>query len=1561
MRVRFAALATLVLLGLPAFCQDKAVYFSVTTNKTFRPNEKPKVQLYANNVDVLEFRVYRINDPLKFFQQLDNVHHFGPEYTPKERVDERTWLEKFHDWKMSWWRWIRNFFRRQYTAESRAEIRERHSVIGKRSGVRANEFAAVPVLNSQQLVARWKLELPPKYVSESSDLPMDSLPSGVYVLEATNGSYRAYAVIVVSEIALVIKTSRGRIMAYTADRETGMPIGDTVVSTWKSKKQVAQFKTNKQGMGEARVGSDDKSSEQGEGGYSDYGSQWVLAQHDKDVALVAPYSLNLSSDPNQDWSGYVYTDRSVYRPGDTVYFKAIVRKQDGDRLLLPTDREIQVKIEDSSRNLILQRSYSLTPFGSLTGSLELPATAALGYCSITVSKGYISGSFQVEEYKKPEYFVKVTPEVPRILQGGSVKATIEARYYFGEPVANAKVKYVVHTQRWYDYGDQEGDESDTATTNQGGGDQGAPDDSRFFYGDQILEKEGKLDGNGKLVVTIPTRVEDKYRIDTEYRIEARVTDDAGREIAGHNAFLATYGSFHLDVNAQSYIYKQGDSAEFIVKAMDYDKHPVATAVHIEIVRYQYGAKDKVVQSSDGKTGADGLAHISLRLNEAGSLTVHVTAKSGEREVTGSGWVWVAGKNEETWAGGQVRNLQLIADKASYKVGDVAHVLINGAAPNSTLLLTTEGNIVLSKQLIRATDSNTTVEVPITVESQPNIYVSVVSVWKDAVYQGSKNLKVPAVERRLKIEITPAKQQFVPGESASYKIIAKDWTGKPVQAELSVGVVDDAVYAVQPDTAGDITNAFYGERESRVQTQNSLEFYFYGEAGKKPIQLANVGGGGGDGRHHDLAQVKATEFVQPKVRKAFPDTTYWQATIRTDANGEAVAKLAFPDSLTTWRTTVRAVTLDSKSGWAVNRVLVRKSVIVRLAVPRFFRMGDQVTISAIVHNYLETPKTARVSLDATGLDIIDGGTRDVTVPVKGDAKVDWRVRTAANSTSAKLLTKALTNEESDAMELTLPVIPFGVRQNINSAGAISEDSGRRTTDLNFPANIDPVSRGIDIDLSPSITGTILGSLEYLTSFPYGCTEQTMSSFLPDVVVSSALRNLKIKSTIDPAMLTKQVNVGLDRLYAFQHEDGGWGWWKEDDSMVFMTAYVVAGLSQAQAASYGVHQYAINNGKNYLHKQLHDHPNMVADLRAYVVYALALAGDHDAKDLDSVWDRKGKLSPEGVAFAGLTMQMNGDSRVNDAVQMLRSTVRSEGDAAFWESEFDNLMEIEVVSSAEATAFAVKLLTQVSPNDELLPKAVLWLVRHRDEGYYWYSTKQTAMVVYGVTDYLKVSKELNPSFTADVIVNGKTVLSRKFTAEDATAVSPVTLHLEEADLGTANKVEIRKSGVGRLYWSARGSYFSTDKKLYRSGTYSLNIARDYYKLSSVNDGTRITYNLSALNGPVASGDILAVRVTVSDGRWKYLLMEDPIPAGTEFIEHDELYDVNNKPSWWRNWYSRREFHDNRVAIFQTYFDQQREYFYLLKVVNPGRFQISPASVQPMYQPDVFSTTEPSSLEVK
>ncbi len=256
----------------------------------------------------------------------------------------------------------------------------------------------------------------------------------------------------------------------------------------------------------------------------------------------------------------------------------------------------------------------------------------------------------------------------------------------------------------------------------------------------------------------------------------------------------------------------------------------------------------------------------------------------------------------------------------------------------------------------------------------------------------------------------------------------------------------------------------------------------------------------------------------------------------------------------------------------------------------------------------------------------------------------------------------------------------------------------------------------------------------------------------------------------------------------------------------------------------------------------------------------------------------------------------------------------------------------------------------------------MRHRNEGYYWSSTKQTAMVVFGMADYLKVSHELEANFDAEVLVNGRSVLKRHFSAADARQGTAGTLHLDATQVAGSNQVEVRKSGTGRLYWSARAVYYSTDKKLFRNGSFSLNIARDYYKLrkSTASDG-RIVYDLDPLNGPVQSGDVLAVKVSVSGGQWKYLLIEDPIPAGTEFIDRDDLYELREKPSWWGFWFTRREFHDDRAAIFQTYFSDHKEYVYLLKVVNGGTFKISPASVQPMYQPNVLATTEPAGLEVK
>ena len=191
------------------------------------------------------------------------------------------------------------------------------------------------------------------------------------------------------------------------------------------------------------------------------------------------------------------------------------------------------------------------------------------------------------------------------------------------------------------------------------------------------------------------------------------------------------------------------------------------------------------------------------------------------------------------------------------------------------------------------------------------------------------------------------------------------------------------------------------------------------------------------------------------------------------------------------------------------------------------------------------------------------------------------------------------------------------------------------------------------------------------------------------------------------------------------------------------------------------------------------------------------------------------------------------------------------------------------------------------------------------------------------------------------------RHFGPADAFA-APWQIKVPAAQAGNGGQVTIRKSGNGITYWSAENNWYSADRKNFQQGQLALNITRDYYLLQKRQDKPTdpITYDLVPLNGPVHVGDIVAVRLALSGTNWKYLLAEDPIPAGTEFLPETGLYTLNNKPDWWADFFTRKEFHDDRAAFFNTDFADAREYVYLLKVDNPGKFSISPAHAGPMYQ---------------
>ena len=1534
MKLRSLPLALLGLACLPTVAQEDegAAYFSLSSSETFAPSTEPKVSVSANRVQQLEFRLYRVNDPIVFFEEkLKDEHQFGGQAPRNPK--ERTRLERFYGWKRGLRARWRDLFRAQFKPESRHHIRaslnpppQPQTPPATAPGA-GTQFAAIPLLNQQQLVTRWTQSMASKesYYSEQVKLPKQE--PGLYVLEATDGKMQAYTVISVTPLAILAKGAPGRVIARILDRETGAPKPNfpVIVLSKDKKKRYLEGKSNAQGVIEAVINEDR------------IDNILVLAGQGREFAVAGLYGYNISKRGSRDLAAYIYTDRPVYRPGDNVQYRMILRRKGERGYAMPEVKQVPIEIHDGEDNVVQRANLSVSSLGTVHGEFKIPPAAPLGYYSIQYradEEDFHTGGFQVEEYKKPEYEVKVTSTEKRVLQGQPITALIDARYYFGEPVANAKLTYVVHQSRYwppyYEIPDEE---------------ERGPDD--YYSGEQILEEEGQLDADGKLTIKIPTK---ELEHDVRLRIEARVTDDAGREIAGAGTVIATVGRYFLNASAAKYVYAPNEPVEVIVEAKDYDGNPVPNAAfQLELgTRYVRGREFEPFASTTGRTGADGKARVTMA-GRGGSLIARATSQTPEgRTVKDEAYIWVSGAF--SYEGGE--SIRLVPDKKSYSAGETAKVLIAGVPDGAHIWVTTEGKTLSASRYLQMANGSLIVDVPITADMAPNFFVSAASVLKGRLYSASKTIKVPPVQHTLNVTLEASKPQFLPGEPGVYTLTARDSGGRGVAGEFSLGVVDEAIYAIRREPQQELLNFFYGRDYNRVNLESSLTYYFSGEAGKRRMELARIR------PWATRAQLKPERLIEPKVRKAFPDTMFWSAEVRTDGSGKARVNVQYPDALTTWRATARGVTADSKVGTSVLKTIVRKNLITRLAAPRFLRDGDTVTLVAIAQNFLPREKKVRMVLEATGVDLLDPATQDATVASRGTATLNVRVKPKPGA-EAVFIVKALTDEESDAMETRLPIIPLGVKLSESKAGSLS-DGGSATATLNFPQDAIAHSRHLDVTVSPSVAGAIFGALEYLTAFPYGCTEQTMSSFLPNVLVSEALRTLGVPSRVDKADLDKKIRAGVDRLSDFQHEDGGWGWWQTDDSATFMTAYVVAGLAQAKAAGHAIPEDRMKNGAAWLENAIDS--KTIADLRAYSVYAMALAGKAPPKMVDSLAADQSRLSPYGLALFGLALDAAKDSRADAVAQALVARVTESAAEAYWKADRDSLMDFEIDASPEATAFAMKLIARRIPSSPLLPKAALYLVNHRNEGYWWSSTKQTAMVIYGLLDYLKASGELKPDFTVKVESAGKTLIEKRFTAADALAPTPVSLRLNAADLPAGTqRLTITQSGKGRLYWSGRVEAYSPANRLQRSGSIALNAVREFFKLVPEKTSGKVVYRLQPLTGPVQNGDVLASRVTVSGGTWRYLMIEDPIPSGCENIERDNLYQVAETPSWWGYGFTRREFRDDRTVYFQTYFDEQQEFFHLMKVVNAGKFGVSPVRVEPMYQPQRFATSTTANVEVQ
>jgi alpha-2-macroglobulin len=1138
---------------------------------------------------------------------------------------------------------------------------------------------------------------------------------------------------------------------------------------------------------------------------------------------------------------------------------------------------------------------------------------------------------------------------------------VQARYYFGQPVANAQLRWVVNQQpyfsplRWND--DIEGD------------------DSSYWYGDnQTAEGTLRLDDNGKAQIRIPLAVDDDGR-DFSARIEAQVSDAANREVSGRTIVHATFGTFMLSAEAGNTIHRAGEQVQVSVRALDYlgaaqPNVPVALALEHMQYRAGYYREPEItsIATQSATTDASGGAMVTFSLPaRTGSFRVRATAPSAGRSVQDDVFLWVPGAADYAGDSGD-RYLELLADKRNYQPGESATLIVRGETVTGPVLVTKEGQHVSYFRVLRPSAADA-IQVPIDDGDVGDVFVNLVYMREGRLYRAERRLGVAAASRTLTVAVTAQQAVSRPRDPGVFDVTVTDQAGQPVRAQVSLAVIDEAVYGVKPDDTPDPIRFFYRREYSRVGTTFSSTYYFTGYSGRDRLQLTQR-----KRRPYTLADFKGDQPVQAQVRKDFPDAIHWVGDLVTDATGKGRIAVTYPDALTTWRLTARAFTEDTRAGSTIARTTTTKDLIVRVITPRFLTEGDEVVVPTLVHNYKSEERTAAVSIESAGLAPV--GTHVATTgALAGGAerRDDWRFAAKAPG-AATVTATAKTESDVDAVELPIPILPFGIRREVGKSGSII-GTAETTTTVEMPEASNPAARSISISLAPSLAGSVLGALDFLTEYPYGCTEQTLSSFLPNLLVTRALTELKLAPTERLSALDRQVSAGLQRLYDFQHGDGGWGWWKEDGNHPFMTAYALWGLDEARRAGVKVELQRIANGARELAHMYEQYPRVEPDLKAYEAYVLQRASaeptiswyaqnsqgvySHDVARTD-LWNLRGRMSAYGRALLLLLLDEVKDPRGNQLAAELIGEAQTRGDVSWWAVANDPLIFDYAETSIEATAFAVQALVKRDPNHPVIERAVRWMMLNRTAGY-WNTTKQTAMAIYGLLGFMQARGEIAQASTVEVFVNGQPAGRHSFTAKDLTASDPIVIAAPA--VAGANQVRLVKRDGGTVYWSAAAVYYDTATADARHGSRQLALTRKYALLAPVKVKDRIVYRETPFTGTAKPGDVISVRLTAAGSpEWRYLALEDPLPAGVESIQDTTAYPLEREMPgnyWWYG--SRVEYRDAKTVFFQEAFDQGRyEFAYLVKVIAPGQFRAVPAQISPMYVPGVHASSEPQGFTI-
>ena len=920
-------------------------------------------------------------------------------------------------------------------------------------------------------------------------IPIGRMNPGLYVVEALVGQFRATTLLFVSNTVAVTKMSGDQQFIWSVDKTKGTPRPETSILLTDGVGVLKSGKTDADGV----LILDKQNLNQ----------NYIIGR-DSDGGVFVSENFYYDSELYAD-KVYLFTDRPIYQPGETVFLKLIGRNfadsknssglKGGDGRLVITD---PVGTPISVQKMVIDsRTGSDTKF-------QLPAYAKTG--GYTISLDYLgtkyNAFFRVASFSKPHFQVDVLPEKRLYKTGETIKGTIAVTYPNGEPVSNARVEFKARSQK--------------LTVVEG--------EIQYagLFPVQLKHEVSSADHNGVLKFDLPATTEP-----SRYVLRVRVSDSSSYRVTAVKEILVHEGFTFYSLQTEKNFSKVGESVIFSIVAQTLgnsktEGNKANAPVKWEAIRLSDQTKTEGLVAPDAE-------NVAIQFDKTGNYSLFL--KNADGVVLGTRRFFVEGEDNKAVAG----TIDIVLDKADYRIGDTATALITFSEQVKEGLLTLERDNVTRHCLMskgadwisikKVSDRQWAAEIDITEDFSPNITLSLAYVTNGQYVFRNKGIKVAIPE--IDILVKTDRVDFKPGETVTVNLETR-LKGKPVSSWLTISVVDEMIYVLQPEIAPKIGDFFYHRRRNQVKTSSSLAFHTFDVATKaRGNQTAGL----------NTTRARPMKFRDGSRREDI-NTAVWLPGLKTDENGKVSFRFRMPDSITRWRLTARGITDEGAVGQTRSFLLSEQKYFTKWTGPTTFRNGDKPVISLGVFNLSDSIQRAKISAEGMGARlekemVLRVGANYVEMPFKAERSGDVTATLAVDGAMV------------DQLATHVTIVPR--RWKSTRSIAIPLIQGETT--------VTPPDRSFNLRLSLAQNSfqEFLRVAGGLIDYPYGCVEQTSSKLIPLSIAYMHIKNSGVDSDL-MYKLQNRLTANRFRLIQMAGPKAAFTWWgNRTGSSAFMTGY------------------------------------------------------------------------------------------------------------------------------------------------------------------------------------------------------------------------------------------------------------------------------------------------------------------------------------------------------------------------------------------------------------------------